>query len=206
MTYTSFLGFKNVLIADVENVESQRRIVIRRRRDADLYIAEQQRRQLDEEFDRRREEREHELRIKVAAEERLRRMKDERLMDQRAQARANTAFLFFAFKREQLFKRVDDTLKPAIMDYMNQDQRAELFLVSWYQSKGYDVSTITDIFRLKEGWSLLELKDDLEDEMGLDPLACKYFSSMVAPYLLARPRRVVDDFKDLLRVMNRTYS
>lgn len=200
------MDFKKDLIVNVENAESQRRAEIRRRREAERYFAEQQRRQLDEEFARRRAEREHELRIKVAAEGRLRRMKEACLMDQRAQDRANTAFLFFAFEREQLFKRIDDTLRPAIMDHMNQDQRAELFLVSWYQSKGYDVSTITDISRLKEGWSLLELKDDLEDEMGLDPLACKYFSAMVAPYLLARPRRAVDDLKELMRAMHRSYS
>lgn len=206
MTNTSFSAFKKELIVDVENAETQRRAEIRRRREAERYIAEQLRRQLDEEFAWRRAEREHELRSEVAAEERLRRKKEARLMDQHAQARANTALLFFAFKREQLFKRVDDTLKPAIMDHVNQDQRTELFLVSWYKSKGYDVSTVTDIFRLKEGWSLLELKDDLEDEMGLNPLARKYFSAMVAPYLLARPRRAVDDLKNMMRAMHRIYS
>lgn len=206
MTNTNFSAFKKNLIVDVEKVEAQKRAEIKRRRDANRNIAEQQRRQLDEESAKRQAEREHDLRLKAASRKRLKRKKKARLMDQHAQARANTALLFFASKRKQLFKRIDDTLKPEIMDHINQEQRAEPFLVSWYRSKGHDVSTVTDILRLKEGWNLQELKDDLEDEMGLDPLARKYFSSMVAPYLLARPRRSVDDLKDLMRSMHKIYS
>ena len=206
MTDTSFFDFKKVVIADVENAESQRRMVIRRRREAERYIVEQQRRQLEEEFARRQAEREHELRLEVATRERLRRRKQTRFAHEEAQTRAHNALLFFTVKKINLLKQFDETLKKPILDEIHRDLRKETFLVMVYQKMGHHVSTITDILALNERRSLEVLKESLEKELKLSPLARKYFSIIVALHLQPRPRRAIDDVLDLTRTLVRGFK
>jgi len=202
LTDTSFLGFKKDLIVDVENAESQRRAEIRRRRIADRYIAEQQRRQLDEQFARRRAEREQQIRIKVAAEERWQRRKQAQLEDEEARGHTNRALLFFMAKKKVFLKEFDK-IKTAAEAEAIRNPGLEDACVVWMQKTGTSVTSLSDMSRIIERNGLKRLADDFIEEHGMSPKSKKYFSAWVAPLLQPRTRRDIDDIRDLTRIMAR---
>jgi len=182
MTNTSFAAFKKNLIIDVEKAEAQKRAEIRRRREAERYITEQQRRQLDEQFARRRAEREQLIRIEVAAEERWQRRKQAQLEDEEARGQTNRALLFFMAKKKVFLKEFDK-IKTAAEAEIIRDPRLEDVCVEWMQKIGESATSFSDISRIAERNGLKRLVDDFIEEQGMAPKSKKYFSAWVAPFL-----------------------
>jgi len=206
LTNTRFSAYKKELIADVENAEAQRRAEIRRKQEAEKRRIEQQRRQLKAEFFRKEAERARQRQSDARIEKSIRLRREAQLANEEDQRRAYNALVFFTLNKTNHLKQFDEALKKSVLDEINNDLRKETFLVIAYQKMGHQVSTITDILTLHEKWSLEVLKESLEMELELSPLARQYFSVMVAPYMQPRPRSAVDDVLDLTRAMVRGFT
>ena len=204
-----FSGFREAMVANAEGIETQRRVdaVIEKKA---LQLAVEQERRARARADARREQqrryedarREQERLDRIVAREKLQQLEQEQREEDEAKEQANKALLFFMAKKK-VFLEAFDKLKTAAEAEAIRNPRLEDACVELMKKTGKSVTSLSDMSRIVEQNSLKRLADDFIEEHEMSPRTRQYFMRMVAPLLMPRPRREIDDITDLMKNMAR---
>ena len=203
-----FSGFREAMVANAEGIEAQRIADAKRKKLASQIAMEKERLdRIREDAMRTQQLREENARIEqkrrdgAAAEERYQKRKKARLEDEAAQGEANRALFMFSTMERKTALVEFEKIKQAAEVQIGQDPRVGEFFVAWMRRKGESVNSLSDAFRIAERNYIYSRMLAFVEEKEMSPKAKRYFLGWVSPSIQPRPRRLVDDIKDLTMTM-----
>ena len=127
--------------------------------------------------------------------------KAEALEEEAAKEEANRSLFMFSMVDRKTALAEFENIKQAAEVQISQDPRRGELLVAWMRRKGEPVNSLSDAFRIAERNYLYNRMLAFVEKKEMSPKVKRYFLGWVSPSIHPRPRRLVDDIKDLTMTM-----